>query len=230
MKKLFLYIIKNEIDTYSVFFMPGMAANSKIFEFIKLPKNFELHYLEWYQPEVNDDLSSYVNRLSKKIHGQNIILVGQSFGGIIVQEISKIINVKKVIIVSSVKSRHELPLMMQLSRKTKAYRFLPLNWIDDFESLVVFVFGPMIKKRISLYRKYLSFRDENYLKWAIHQIVNWEQNKPDKNVIHIHGTHDLVFPSIYIKNAIFVKGGNHAMILRKATWFNENLPKLITQG
>ena len=228
MKKLFLYIIKNEIDTYSVFFMPGMAANSKIFEFIKLPKNFKLHYLEWFQPEANDDLSSYVNRLSKKIHGQNIILVGQSFGGIIVQEISKIINVKKVIIVSSVKSRHELPLMMQLSRKTKAYRFLPLNWIDDFESLVVFVFGPMIKKRISLYRKYLSFRDENYLKWAIHQIVNWEQNKPNKNTIHIHGTHDLVFPSIYIKNAIFVKGGNHAMILRKATWFNENLPKLIT--
>ena len=223
-----MYIIKNEIDTYSVFFMPGMAANSKIFEFIKLPKNFKLHYLEWFQPEANDDLSSYVNRLSKKIHGQNIILVGQSFGGIIVQEISKIINVKKVIIVSSVKSRHELPLMMQLSRKTKAYRFLPLNWIDDFESLVVFVFGPMIKKRISLYRKYLSFRDENYLKWAIHQIVNWEQNKPNKNTIHIHGTHDLVFPSIYIKNAIFVKGGNHAMILRKATWFNENLPKLIT--
>ena len=228
MKKLFLYIIKNEIDTYSVFFMPGMAANSKIFEFIKLPKNFKLHYLEWYLPEANDDLSSYVNRLSKKIHGQNIILVGQSFGGIIVQEISKIINVKKVIIVSSVKSRHELPLMMQLSRKTKAYKLLPLNWIDDFESLVTFVFGPMIKKRISLYRKYLSFRDENYLKWAIHQIVNWEQNKPDKNTIHIHGTHDLVFPSIYIKNAIFVKGGNHAMILRKASWFNENLPKLIT--
>ena len=225
-----MYIIKNEIDTYSVFFMPGMAANSKIFEFIKLPKNFKLHYLEWYQPEVNDDLSSYVNRLSKKIHGQNIILVGQSFGGIIVQEISKIMVVKKVIIISSVKSRHELPLMMQLSRKTKAYRFLPLNWIDDFESLVVFVFGPMIKKRISLYRKYLSFRDENYLKWAIHQIVNWEQNKPNKNTIHIHGTHDLVFPSIYIKNAIFVNGGNHAMILRKATWFNENLPKLITQG
>jgi hypothetical protein len=138
--------------------------------------------------------------------------------------------VKKVIIISSVKSRHELPLMMQLSKKTKAYKYLPLNWIDDFESLVVFVFGPMIKKRISLYRKYLSFRDENYLKWAIHQIVNWEQNKPDKNTIHIHGTHDLVFPSIYIKNAIFVNEGNHAMILRKATWFNENLPKLITQG
>ncbi len=208
--------------------MPGMAANCKIFEFIKLPKNFKLHYLEWLQPNKEEDLKSYVNRLSKKINGKNIILVGVSFGGIIVQELSKIIIVKKVIIISSVKSRRELPLMMQLSKKTKAYKFLPLNWIDDFESLVTFVFGPMIKKRISLYRKYLSFRDENYLKWSIHQIINWEQDKADKQTIHIHGTHDLVFPSIYIKNAIFVNGGNHAMILRKATWFNENLPKLIT--
>ena len=230
MKKLFLYIIKNQLDTYNVFLMPGMAANSKIFEFIKLPKNFKFHYLEWFQPNKEEDLKSYVDRLSKKINGKNIILVGVSFGGIIVQELSKIIRVKKVIIISSVKSRHELPLMMQLSKKTKAYKFLPLNWIDDFESLVMFVFGPMVKKRISLYRNYLSFRDENYLKWAIHQIVNWEQNKGDKNTIHIHGTHDLVFPSIYIKNAIFVKGGNHAMILRKAAWFNENLPKLIIVG
>ena len=186
--------------------------------------------MEWFQPNEDENLKSYVNRLSKEINGKNIVLVGVSFGGIIVQEVSKIMAVKKVIIISSVKSRHELPLMMQLSKKTKAYKYLPLNWIDDFESLVVFVFGTMIKKRISLYRKYLSFRDENYLKWAIHQIVNWEQNKPDKNTIHIHGTHDLVFPSIYIKNAIFVNGGNHAMILRKATWFNENLPNLITQG
>ena len=160
--------------------MPGMAANSKIFEFLKFPKNFKLHYLEWFQPNENEGLKSYVDRLSKEINGKNIILVGVSFGGIIVQELSKIMVVKKVIIISSVKSRHELPLMMQLSKKTKAYKYLPLNWIDDFESLVVFVFGPMIKKRISLYRKYLSFRDENYLKWAIHQIVNWEQNKPHK--------------------------------------------------
>ena len=230
MKELFLYIILNQGDTYDVFFMPGMAANSKIFEFLEFPKNFKPHYLEWFQPNENEGLKSYVDRLSKEIKGKNIILVGVSFGGIIVQELSKIMVVKKVIIISSVKSRHELPLMMQLSKKTKAYKYLPLNWIDDFESLVVFVFGPMIKKRISLYRKYLSFRDENYLKWAIHQIVNWEQNKPHKSTIHIHGTHDLVFPSIYIKNAIFVNGGNHAMILRKATWFNENLPKLITQG
>ena len=55
--------------------MPGMAANSKIFEFIKLPKNFKLHYLEWLQPKEDEDLNSYVHRLSKNINGKNIVLI-----------------------------------------------------------------------------------------------------------------------------------------------------------
>ena len=208
--------------------MPGMAANPKIFEFIKLPSNFKVHHLEWQMPYKNELISEYALRISSSIKGNNIVLIGVSFGGIIVQEISKIIKCKKVIIISSVKSNKELPLMMQIGKKTKAYKFLNINWINDFESLALFVFGPIVRNRIQLYRKYLSVRDENYLKWSIDQIVNWNQKTPLNDVIHIHGTIDLVFPSIYIKKAIFVKGGNHAMILRKAAWFNKNLPKLIT--
>ena len=34
-----------------VYFMPGMAANSSIFEYIKLPEDlFKVHYLEWEIP------------------------------------------------------------------------------------------------------------------------------------------------------------------------------------
>ena len=131
---------------------------------------------------------------------------------------------------SSVKSNKELPLMMQIGKKTKAYKFLNINWIHDFESLALFVFGPIVRNRIQLYRKYLSVRDENYLIWSIDQIVNWNQKTPLNDVIHIHGTIDLVFPSIYIKKAIFVSGGNHAMILRKASWFNKNLPRIISEN
>ena len=84
--------------------------------------------------------------------------------------------------------------MMQLGRKTKAYKFFNVKWIDDFESLALFVFGPIIKNRIELYRKYLSVRDKNYLNWSIDQLVNWNQKNPPKKIIHIHGVNDLVFP------------------------------------
>jgi len=220
----------NQDIKYDVFFMPGMAANPKIFEFIKLPVNYKIHHLEWKMPIKNESISDYALRISTQIKGKNIIIIGVSFGGILVQEISKIIDCKKVIIISSVKSNKELPLLMQIGKKTKAYKFLNIKWIQDFESLALFVFGPIVKNRIELYRKYLSVREEIYLKWSIHQIVNWEQTKPIKDIVHIHGTNDLVFPSIYIKNAIFVKGGNHAMILRKANWFNKHLPELISKN
>ena len=220
----------NQDIKYDVFFMPGMAANPKIFEFIKLPINFKINHLEWKMPIKNESISDYALRISAPIKGKNIIIIGVSFGGILVQEISKVIDYKKVIIISSVKSNKELPLLMQIGKKTKAYKFLNMKWIHDFESLALFVFGPIVKNRIELYRKYLSVREESYLKWSIHQIVNWEQTKPIKDIIHIHGTNDLVFPSIYIKNAIFIKGGNHAMILRKANWFNKNLPEIISKN
>ena len=210
--------------------MPGMAANPKIFEFIKLPENFKTHHLEWQMPYKNELISEYTLRISRLIKGNNIVLIGVSFGGIIVQEISKIIKCSKVIIISSVKSNKELPLMMQIGKKTKAYKFFNVNWINDFESLALFVFGPIVRNRIELYRKYLSVRDENYLKWSIHQIVNWDQKNPLKDIIHIHGNIDLVFPSIYIKKAIFVSGGTHAMILRKASWLNKNLPIIISNN
>lgn len=220
----------NNQNTYDVFLMPGMAANPKIFDFISLPKNFVIHYLEWEMPVKDESIKDYALKFSKKIKGNNIVLIGVSFGGILVQEISKIIKCSKVIIISSVKSNKELPLMMQIGKKTKAYKIFNINWINDFESLALFVFGPIVRNRIELYRKYLSVRDENYLKWSIHQIVNWDQKNPLKDIIHIHGNIDLVFPSIYIKKAIFVSGGTHAMILRKASWLNKNLPIIISNN
>ena len=77
----------NQDIKYDIFFMPGMAANPKIFEFIKLPTNFKTHYLEWKMPIKNESISEYALRISKEIKGNNIIIIGVSFGGIIVQEI-----------------------------------------------------------------------------------------------------------------------------------------------
>ena len=61
-----MYIILNQGDTYDVFFMPGMAANSKIFEFLKFPKNFKLHFLEWFQPNEDENLKSMSTGCQKK--------------------------------------------------------------------------------------------------------------------------------------------------------------------
>ena len=213
-------------DLVHVYFMPGMAANPSIFEHIDLPKEqFKIHLLEWFIPSPNETLTEYAKRMSNKI--DNVVLLGVSFGGVLVQEMSKFLNLKKLIIVSSVKNKHELPKRMKLAKITKAYKLLPTQFVSNFESFAKYAFGETIKKRVKLYKKYLSVDDKRYLDWALHNMVCWEQEDIIPNIIHIHGDKDPVFPIKNISNSIIVKGGTHIMIINKYKWFNENLPKLI---
>ena len=211
-----------------VYCMPGMAANSKIFEHLRLPKHFKIHLMDWIVPTTNESLLSYASRLSENVLHKEPVLLGVSFGGIIVQEMSKIISAKKVVIISSVKSYKEFPIHITLGRKSMAYKFFPTQWVNKTEDFISFVFGPTMKKRMKLHKYYLSVRDKKYLDWALHHFFQWDREEPDPNVIHIHGSNDALIPAFQIKNYISVPGGTHALILQKATWLNKHLPEIIS--
>jgi esterase/lipase len=216
------------LNLIHVYFMPGMAANPAIFEYIKLPADqFKIHLLEWIIPTKNETIESYAKRMNEKIEHENPVLIGVSFGGVLVQEMSKQIQYRKLIIISSVKSKYELPIKMRLAKISKVYKLLPTKFVRNFESFAKYAFGETIKKRVKLYKKYLSVADTHYLDWAIENMVSWSQDEAIPNVIHIHGDSDPVFPIKNITNCITIKGGTHIMIINKYKWFNENLPKLI---
>jgi len=213
-----------------VYFIPGMAANSSIFEYIKLPENqYRMHYLEWIIPEKNETLHGFVKRLILGIKHENPILVGVSFGGIIVQEIAKVIPVKKVVLISSVKTKHELPRRMVLAKYTGLHHLIPTSLVYKLEVIAKYAYGESVVKRLHLYSKYLSVRDKYYLDWSIDKIIHWDQQQPLSNTVHIHGELDKVFPFVYIKECVVVKGGTHIMIINKHKWFNENLPRLLEE-
>lgn len=208
--------------------MPGLAASSSIFERIELPKDtFEMHLLEWFLPNKNETLQSYAKRMAEKVKHDNAVLIGVSFGGVLVQEMAQFLNLKKLIIVSSVKCNAELPRRLKLAKTTKAYKLLPTGLMQDVELLTKYAFGDVLKKKLKLYEQYLHRREKDYLDWAIEQMVCWDRAEVDAKVIHIQGDADEVFPVKNIKNFINIKGGTHLMILNRFRWFNQNLPKII---
>lgn len=207
-----------------------MAASSTIFENIRLPEDqFEVFLLEWFVPKPKESLSDYAKRMIKEVRHENPVLIGVSFGGILVQEMSEHIATRKVIIVSSVKCNKELPRRMKVAKKTLAYKLIPTRLLSNVELLAKYAFGETVTKRIQLYEKYLRMRDKKYLDWAIENVILWEQKEPQKGIVHIHGENDEVFPVKHIKNYIPVKNGTHIMILNKYKWLNENLPKIILE-
>jgi pimeloyl-ACP methyl ester carboxylesterase len=215
-------------DIIHVYFMPGMAANPSIFEYIKLPKDqFKIHWLEWIIPVVNEAIESYAKRMLISITHKNSVLIGVSFGGIIVQEMGKFGDFKKIIVISSVKTKFELPRRMKIAKYTGAYRIIPTQLLSNVEALAKYTFGKTVTKRVELYKKYLSVSDKRYLDWAIKTVIFWDEEKALPNVVHIHGEKDAIFPIKNINDCIVVKGGTHIMIINKYKWFNENLPQLI---
>lgn len=206
-----------------------MAASSSIFERIHLPiETFEMHLLEWVLPNKNESLKEYAKRMAKNIKHENVVLVGVSFGGILVQEMKPFVNPKMVIIISSIKSNAELSRQMKVVKSTKAYKLIPTKLFQNIEFLAKFTYGTsVLKQKLKLYEKFLSVRDKSYLDWAIEQIINWNRTIIDNEIIHIHGDADEVFPIKYIRKAIHVRGGTHIMILTKYRWFNQNLPKIM---
>ncbi|MCR9182854.1 MAG: alpha/beta hydrolase [Flavobacteriaceae bacterium] len=214
-----------------IYFVPGLAAGREIFKNISLPDDqFKVHIIEWKIPEHKETIEEYAQRMAADVKEENAVLIGVSFGGVMAQEMSAFLKLKKIIIISSVKTKLELPLRLQFARKTLAYKLVPTKLVISADDLTKFAIGPKTKKRLEMYQEYLSVRNEHYLDWAIENMVCWDRETPDPKVIHIHGDEDLVFPIEKIKDCIVLKGGTHIMILNKFKWFNENLPKIILEN
>lgn len=211
-----------------VYFMPGMAASSSIFENIKLPVgDFTIHYIDWIIPQKKESLTSYVSKLLKLVLHESPILIGVSFGGIIVQEMAKQIAIEKLILISTVKSNKEFPRRIRFSKTTGLHKIFPTSLIQSFELWSTYNFG-ISSNKIALYKKYLSVNNSIYLDWALDVIVNWKQEDSLPGSIHIHGDADPIFPIKYINDCIVVPGGTHIMIVNRYRWFNENLPEIIS--
>ncbi len=214
-----------------IYFVPGLAASTSIFEHIKLPEeDFKIHLIPWLVPLTKKEtIAAYAKRMCTNITETNFVLAGVSFGGIVAQEMAQYCNPNKIILISSVKHHNELPLRLKIAKSTKAYKLTPIKILTNIESFAKYTYGDFIKKRVHLYKKYLSMRDKKYLPWAIHNVLNWKQVNDYKNTIHIHGNKDGIFPIKNIKNCIIVEGGTHIMILNKAREISRILTTILNK-
>ena len=79
-----------------IYFVPGLAAGKEIFKNIKLPEALcTMHILEWLIPEKGESMSHYAARMASLVVHDNAVLVGVSFGGVVVQEMAVFLNLKK---------------------------------------------------------------------------------------------------------------------------------------
>ena len=209
-----------------IYQISGLGANQNAFKYLKINPEFELVYLPWLQPELGETLADYSGRMAEKINtNETFLLMGLSFGGIIVQEMNRFLNPELNVLISTVKSRAELPMYMKISSKVNLQKLVPPKFISSDNGFSYVLFRKLYDSKMPDINDFFEFRDPYYLKWSMDRIVNWQNNVEMKNFIHIHGDKDIVFPVSKIRNAEIVNGGTHIMVMQKGRKVSELINK-----
>lgn len=203
-----------------IYVFSGLGADRRVFERLIIPG--ELVYIEWLTPFSRENLQQYSKRLIK---ANNIepdqILLGVSFGGMVAVELSKLIRVKQVIIISSVQRSSNIPVFFRIAGYLHLYKFLPYSLLKRPNILLRFAFSPISDEEYALLKQIVADTEIAFLKWAIKQILLWRNNTPVKNLIQLHGAADKLFPIRKTPNTITIPHAGHFMIYNRAVEVSE---------
>lgn len=211
------------------YLLTGLGADAHAFDFLKWPDHIELQYLDWETPEPDASMEDYARLLSKKIVcSEEFILVGLSLGGMLAVELSKIVQPKAVILISSIASASELPRVYHWAGYLKLHKVVPPNlFITASRWKRYFVTeSPETKKIVT---EMLQKSEPNFIQWGLQAILNWQNDKVPDHLYRIHGTKDEILPLPYNPQFKWVEGGRHLMILDHAKEVSQYLKEIITE-
>lgn len=201
----------------TVYFISGQAADETLFENLVLPSHINVQYIHWIKPLKNESLINYCKRLSQQIDASNdFVLVGVSLGGIVSIELNKIIQPKQTIIISSIATKKELRPLLKIVRLLKIHKIVPGGFYKWYSPILNWYFGTETEREKELLRRYTSSATKNYMKWAVNEILNWQNETRPENLFHIHGAKDRIFPYRCSHANVLIKDGTHLMVHNRA--------------
>lgn len=206
------------MNDITIYMFPGLGADETIFRNLHLP-GYNIKHIRWIKPLNDETIAEYAKRLRYQIDpGTTPVLFGLSFGGMMAQEMAKLIDPAMTIIVSSIKTMHEKPLQMKLAKRFRPHKFVPSLLAIEFDFWYPWAFGKTTKMEKSFIKKMAKGIHPDFTDWASDAAINWDNTETVSNLVHIHGDKDNLFPICYIKNQdfILVKGGTHFMVYNRA--------------
>ena len=207
-----------------IYAIPGLGTTEQLYVNTKI-SGVEIIVLDWPTPEKNDTMETYARKFLPQINmSKPFCLLGVSFGGMLCTELSKIISPQKTFLISTSKSRNELPWFI------KALNYLPIHKMVSekqhrkmaYQGRWIIGFG---KAYIPEFLGMVNSMTENYFKYCINIIVSWNRKELPQDVIHIHGNKDKLLWYRYVKPRYTIKNGSHAMIVFQAEEINKIIEK-----
>jgi pimeloyl-ACP methyl ester carboxylesterase len=212
------------------YFIPGLAADKRVFRHIRLPEGFESHYLEWIRPEESETLRDYALRMADQIDSSEpYVLLGLSFGGMLAVEIAKKIPPKQLVLIATVPHHSHLPFYYRKAFNLGVHRLASPGVIKNFVYFKRFFTSESPEDKLII-KQMARDMDHSFIRWAVDAIMQWDAGDEPVEYVHIHGTHDEIFPHRYTKPSVSIPKAGHLMIFDRAPDINSVLHSILLQG
>ena len=213
-----------------IYLLPGLGYDCRIYERLDF-KTHEVKHLNWIEPKRGEAIQEYAKRMCVDVLNDEgeIILIGHSLGGIIAQEIASITKIKKVILLSSIKSRAEMPRFFKLVAPFRLQllftRQISLRTIQFWGKN----HGMETREDQALFKSMVGKQSNFYLQWALKSLSRWKAPSllQETAIFQIHGTDDKTFPiSLIHKPDVVIENGSHFMVFKQA----ERIGRILLEG
>ncbi len=211
-----------------VYFVSGLAADSRVFKNIRLPADCVPVFLEWIEPLKNESLQDYAWRLAESIDiSEPFGIIGLSMGGMISTEIARQCKPSVTILISSVPGSKQLPFYFKAAGSLRLHKLVPVSLVKKAAKLKR-VFTTETEEDKAVLHSIIDDSDDRFIYWAMDAILNWESEQLSMPYIHIHGTHDEVLPMRFTKPTHIISKGGHLMVMNRAMEINAILEQALS--
>lgn len=212
----------------NLYIISGLGTDERALQGIVFPENSKPVFIPWHLPNPNTTLKEYAAELAKNITGENPLLLGVSFGGMVATEIAKIVNPDKLILVASVMQHMEIPFLYRLLGLLGVNHLIPAKLFLIPSVVTNWFFCAKRREHKKMLAEILRDTNPNYFKWALNSIVHWKQTET-VSVVRIHGCSDRVLPISKKKQYDFlIRNGGHFMTVTHSNEISECLAQILT--
>lgn len=211
-----------------VYFISGLAADSRVFKYIQLPPNCESVFLEWIPPHKNESLKSYSERMAEKIDTHEpFAVIGLSMGGMLATEIAKKLKPASTILISSVPSAKHFPFYFRIASASGFYKLVPLSLLKSAVVLKSLFAVSRSKHKIEL-QQMLKESNNDLIRWSIYAILHWQNKELPSSYVHIHGSKDRMLPMRLTNPTHIIYHAGHTMVLTRPGEINRILSQVLS--
>lgn len=213
----------------NIYLLCGLGTDERLFENLPPLAGYRYIPLPFIKPQNSTSLADYAQLLATTYDFQPpFILGGVSIGGMIAQELAQIVQPEKLLLISTVCSRAEMPRLFRLVNHKFFYPLLTASFLRA----VAFVGDKFTKKSFKgrdLFFDMLKKSDDDFLSFGARAALSWYPPKVNVPIIRIHGSRDRVFPLSRIENQemIVIKNGNHFMVYEMGEEVGEVVERIL---